>query len=190
MPRKLLLAALCLTSAINLLGQANSSATLQGTITDKTGAVVPNASVRITNKTNGLAQEQTSNASGIYRFELLPAGSYSVRVSFAGFATLNTENVTLAVGQTTTVDVSISPSQQAETVTVESAGVQLLDVQKTDISLPITTNQIENLPLNGRDFANLAFLAPGARPVNSFDPTKNRVASFATNGSNGRNVNV
>lgn len=51
-------------------------------------------------------------------------------------------------------------------------------------------NQIQNMPLNGRDFGNLAYLAPGARPVNSYDPTKNRVAVIAINGSNGRNINV
>ena len=63
-------------------------------------------------------------------------------------------------------------------------------MQKTDVSLPITPSEVENLPLNGRDFVNLAILAPGARPVNSYDPTKTRIGVFATNGSSGRNVNM
>ncbi len=66
----------------------------------------------------------------------------------------------------------------------------MVDMAKTDVSLPVTTEQLENLPLNGRDFVNLAYLAPGARPVNSYDPTKNRAGVFSVDGSNGRNVNV
>ncbi len=73
---------------------------------------------------------------------------------------------------------------------MESGGAPLVDTTKTDVSLPITTQQIEDLPLNGRDFVNLAYLAPGARPVNSYDPTKNRIGVFAVDGSSGRNVNV
>ena len=65
-----------------------------------------------------------------------------------------------------------------------------MDTTRTDVSLPISTQQIEDLPLNGRDFVNLAYLAPGARPVNSYDPTKNRIGVFAVDGSSGRNVNV
>ena len=99
-------------------------------------------------------------------------------------------NVELFVSRTTTIDAQLTPSQQAETVTVEASGAGLVDVQKTDVSLPITSTQVENMPLNGRDFVNLATLAPGAKPVASYDPTKNRIGVFATNGSGGRNVNV
>jgi len=113
-----------------------------------------------------------------------------VRVSVKGFATAVFENVELAVSQSTNIDAALSPSQQAEVVTVESGGAALLDVQKTDVSLPITPDQVQELPLNGRDFANLAYLAPGAKPVDSYDPTKNRIAIFGINGSSGRNVNV
>src|SRR5436189_613874 len=62
--------------------------------------------------------------------------------------------------------------------------------EKTDISVNITPHDIQDLPLNGRDLGNLAYLAPGAKPVDSYDPTKNRIAVFGTNGSSGRNVNV
>jgi hypothetical protein len=59
----------------------------------------------------------------------------------------------------------MTPSSQAETVTVEATGAALVDTQKTDVSRPITPTEVETLPLNGRDFVNLAILAPGARPV-------------------------
>jgi hypothetical protein len=99
-------------------------------------------------------------------------------------------NVTASVSQTTTVDASLSPSAQQDIVTVEASGAPIVDVQKTDVGLPVTTQMVQDLPLNGRDFVNLAYLAPGAKPVPSYDPTKNRTGVFGLNGSNGRNVNI
>jgi hypothetical protein len=169
-----------LLCGISLYAQANATGTIQGTVTDKSGAVVPNADVKLSSKDTGLARESKSNGAGQYRFELLPAGNYNVRVASAGFSTVSFENVNVSVSQTTNLDASLSPSTQAEVVTVEAAGAALVDTTKTDVSLAITTKMVEDLPLNGRDFVSLATLAPGARPVNSYDPTKN----------NGRNVNV
>jgi hypothetical protein len=120
---------------------------------------------------------------------LLPAGPYEVRATAKGFATAVFANVEVAVSQTTTVDPLLSPATQTETVTVEAVAA-IVDVTKTDISRPVSTAEVVDLPTNSRDFAALAALAPGARPVNSYDPTKNRVGIFAVNGSNGRNVNV
>jgi len=185
----LALALLCL-SATGLFAQATASATLQGTVLDKSGAVVPNADIKISNKETGLARVTTSGGSGNYRFDLLPAGIYEVRVSVKGFATAVYSNVELAVSRTTTIDATLTPSQQAEVVTVESSGAALVDLQKTDVSRAVNPTEVVDLPSNSRDFVGLAVLAPGARPVNSYDPTKNRVGVFATNGSNGRNVNV
>jgi hypothetical protein len=179
----------CLSTG-SLFAQVNASGTLVGTVTDKTGGVVPGADVKISNKEIGLNREIKTNGAGQYRFDLLPTGNYEVRVSMPGFASAVFQNVALAVSQTATIDASLAPSAQAETVTVESAGMVMVDTEKTDASLAITPKMVEDLPLNGRDFVNLASLAPGARPVNSYDPTKNRYGVFAVNGSGGRNVNV
>ncbi len=184
-----LLAVLVLSSA-SVYAQATASATLTGSVLDKTGAVIPNAEVRITNKDTGLTRRDSSNGVGVYRFELLPAGTYEVRVTAPGFATAVFANVGIGVAQTTTLDPKLEPSQQAEVVTVEAAATPIVDLTRTDVSLPITTQMVQDLPLNGRDFANLAYLAPGAKPVDSYDPTKNRIGVFAVNGSSGRNVNV
>ncbi len=183
------LALLCL-STTNLSAQATASATLQGTVTDKSGAVVPNAEVKINSAATGLTRSTTTGSTGTYRFDLLPAGTYEVRISSKGFATAVFQNVGLAVTQTTTIDASLAPSQQTEVVTVEANGAPLVDLAKTDVSLPITTQMVQDLPLNGRDFVSLAVLAPGAKPVDSYDPTKARIGIFAVNGSSGRNVNV
>jgi Carboxypeptidase regulatory-like domain/TonB dependent receptor len=179
-----------LLCGFSLYAQANATGTIEGTVTDKSGAVVPNADVKLSSKDTGLARDAKSNGSGLYRFELLPAGSYNIRVASPGFSTLSFENVSVSVSQTTNLDASLAPSSQAEVVTVEASGAALVDTTKTDVSLAITTKMVEDLPLNGRDFVSLATLAPGARPVNSYDPTKNRIGVFAVDGSNGRNVNV
>lgn len=173
-----------------LYGQINATGSLIGTVTDKSGAIIPNADVKITSTETGAIREAKTNESGQYRFDLLRTGTYQVRISATGFAASVFEKVGLAVSQTTTIDASLAPSSQTETVTVQASEAPLVDTEKTDISLPISTKEIQDLPLNGRDFVNLAYLAPGARPVNSYDPTKSRIGVFAVNGSSGRNVNV
>ncbi len=181
---------LCLGLSGNVFGQVNSSATLSGTVTDKSQGAVPGARVLVSSKETGLERATVTNSNGTYQLDLLPAGHYEVRISMPGFATAAFENVELAVDRTTDIDGSLSPSKQSETITVESSGAGLVDLQRTDISRAITPAEVETLPLNGRDFVNLAILAPGARPVPSYDPTKARIGLFATNGSSGRNVNV
>src|SRR5258706_11849363 len=151
----LVLAIVCLTGA-NLFAQATASATLQGTVMDKSQAVIPNAEVKITNKETGLVRSATTGGTGNYRFELLPPGIYEVRVSVKGFATAAYEKVELAVGRTTTVDASLSPSQQAEVVTVEAAGAALVDVLKTDVSRPVNPIEVQALPTNSRASVSLA----------------------------------
>jgi len=174
----------------SLPAQVTATATLEGTVTDTTGAVIPNANVKITNSSTGEMRSAVSNDAGLYSFNLLPAGTYEVRVAVTGFTTADFQKVELAVSRTTTLDARLSPSQQATTVEVEAAGIALVDVDKSDVSRAVTPAEVENLPLNSRDFSSLAILAPGARPVNSYDPTKARYGVFSTNGSSGRNVNM
>src|ERR1700722_14227663 len=171
------LALVCLSTS-NLPAQVNATATLQGTVTDKSGALIPNAEIKIANKNTGETRAATSNGSGLYSFNLLPAGTYEVKISMTGFSSADFQGVELAVSRTTTIDAELSPSQQATTVVVEAAAAAQLDLQKTDVSRPITPSEVENLPLNSRDFVNLAILAPGARPVTSYDPTKARYGVF------------
>jgi hypothetical protein len=186
----LLLMLSIVSGGASLYAQATATGILGGTVTDPTGGVVPNAAIKISNKETGLTREMKSGQAGLYRFDLLPAGTYQVQATLPGFATATAENVNVFVGQTTTLDVGLTPATQSQTVTIEAAGAQLVDTERSDVSLPISTQMVQNLPLNGRDFVNLAILAPGAKPVDSYDPTKNRVSVFAVNGSSGRNVNL
>lgn len=170
--------------------QTTSTGSIAGTVSDKTGAVVPGATIQITSSATGFSREVKTSDAGIYRVDLLPTGTYTVKISMPGFTTMTFGKVDVAVNQTSTVDATLAPSSQAEVVTVEATSTPLVDTDRTDVSLPVTTRMVEDLPLNGRDFVNLAVLAPGAKPVDSYDPTKNRMGVFAVNGSNGRNVNV
>ena len=169
--------------------QATASSALEGTVTDIKQAIVQGATVTVTNKATGLSRTTQTGDSGTYRFELLPAGVYEIKVSATGFGDVTSSNVELLVGKTSTLDFTMSPGTRAEQITVTTEA-PLVDQQKTDVGTNVTPTEVENLPLNGRDLGNLAYLAPGAKPVDSYDPTKNRIAIFGVNGSSGRNVNV
>ena len=169
--------------------QGTASSALSGTVLDKNGAVIKGGSVTATNKATGQTRTATTNDNGEYRIDLLPAGLYDIKVSATGFGDLTSENVQLLVGQTNNLDFNMNPGLQTASVTV-TAETELVSKEKTDVSLNITPREVQDLPLNGRDLGNLAYLAPGVKPVDSYDPTKRRIAVFAVNGSSGRNVNV
>ncbi len=170
--------------------QATASASLAGTVVDKNQAVIRGATVTATNKATGLTRTATTNDSGEYKIDLLPAGRYDVKASASGFGDAGSENVELLVGVTNSLGFTLNPGGVTGTVTVTSGETELVSKEKTDVSVNVTPRDIQDLPLNGRDLANLAYLAPGAKPVDSYDPTKNRIAIFGINGSSGRNVNV
>jgi hypothetical protein len=179
-----------LLSSVSMFGQATANASVQGTITDKTQAVIGNkAEVTITNKENGSVRTIKTNDSGEYRFDSLSAGIYSIKVTAPGFSTTETKNLELLVGRMATQNFSLSPGGVSETVEV-TATAPLVDQTKTDVSTNITPQQITDLPLIGRDIADLAYLAPGVKAADSYDPTKNRYSILSVNGEGGRNVNV
>ena len=178
-----------LLSCANLWGQATASSTLQGTISDKTGAVISQPEVSITSKETGATRTAKGNSAGEYRFDGLNAGIYTIKVTAAGFSTAEATNVELMVGRTATQDFTLKPGAVSETVEVTGVA-PLVDQTKTDVSTNITPQQITDLPLIGRDIADLAYLAPGVKAADSYDPTKNRYAILSVNGDGGRNVNV
>src|SRR6266436_6064876 len=169
--------------------QATASAALQGTITDQSDAVIKGTKVAITSKDQGWTRSTDTSDTGFYRFELLPAGIYSIKVSASGFSTAEAKEVVLQVGATTTQNFTLKPGSVAETIEVTGT-VPLVDQTKTDVGVNITPQQIQDLPLIGRDIADLAYLSPGVKSADSYDPTKNRYSILSVNGQGGRNVNV
>src|SRR6266699_3053888 len=169
--------------------QATASAAVQGTITDQSDAAIKGTKVAITSKEQGWTRSTDTSDTGFYRFELLPAGIYSIKVNASGFSTAEAMDVVLQVGATTTQNFTLKPGSVSEIIEVTSA-VPLVDQQKMDVSTNITPQQIQELPLIGRDIADLAYLSPGVKSADSYDPTKNRYAILSVNGQGGRNVNV
>jgi len=182
-----------LTFAVGLSGnvsaQVTASANISGTVKDKNGAVIRSATVTITNKATGLSRTATTNDDGEYRVIMLPAGRYDFKVTATGFGEVTVENSEVLVGKTNNFDFTLEPGVQTASVLV-TGEADLVSREKTDVSLNITPREVQDLPLNGRDLGNLAYLAPGAKPVDSYDPTKRRISVFGINGSSGRNVNV
>jgi hypothetical protein len=172
----------------NAFGQATASATIQGTVTDKSGAVVSGAQVVAKGKATDLTRTATTSDTGYFRFELLPVGTYTVTVTKAGFGTI-AQTVETLIGQVATVNAELKPGATSEVIEVTSDAL-LVDQTKTSVSQNITPSEVQELPLLGRDVANLAYLAPGVKATDSYDPTKNRYAILSVNGQSGRNVNV
>src|SRR5438552_2750468 len=173
----------------NAFAQATASAGLQGTITDQSDAAIKGTKVDITSNEQGWTRSTDTNDTGFYTFELLPAGVYSLKVNSPGFSTAEANEVVLQVGATTTQNFTLKPGSVSEIIEVTSA-VPLVDQQKMDVSTNITPQQIQELPLIGRDIADLAYLSPGVKSADSYDPTKNRYSILSVNGQGGRNVNV
>jgi outer membrane receptor protein involved in Fe transport len=180
--------ALTVGIAGNAFGQATATGTIEGTVFDRTQAVIAGAEVVLTGKSTGETRTVTTNDTGSYRFDLLNAGAYEVKVSKPGFSSL-LETVDVMVGRTATANATLNPGTTTEVIEVTDAA-PLVDVDKTSVSQEITPTEVEQLPMIGRDVANLAYLAPGVKAADSYDPTKNRYAILSVNGEGGRNVNV
>src|ERR1700687_2470718 len=172
----------------NALAQATASGTIQGTVTDTTGAAVSGAQVVAKSKATDSTRTATTGDTGYFRFELLPVGVYTVTVSKTGFTGV-VQTIEILIGQTATVNVELKTGSMSEIIEVTSEA-PLVDQAKTDVSQNITPKEVEELPMVGRDVANLAYLAPGVKATDSYDPTKNRYAILSVNGEGGRNVNV
>jgi len=136
-------------------------ASLAGTITDSSGAVLPGVAVRIVNEATGNTSESVSDARGTYR---LPAriGRYRISADLDGFTPIRRTGIDLSVGQTVVVNLEMSLSSVQETVTVQGSS-PLVDVSSSRPSGVVSTKQMEEIPVNGRNFLDLTILAPGSQ---------------------------
>src|ERR1041384_3112113 len=151
-----------LTLALLLCSAAFSqsiTATLQGRVTDNSGAVVAKATVTATNTDTGFSRSATSDANGEYSIASLPVGNYKVAVK-AGTFQEQTRSMPLTVGQSATLDFTLAPGQIEEQVSV-TAEAPLVETTRTSTDTVIEQAQIKNLPVNGRQFIDFALLAPG-----------------------------
>ena len=143
------------------LGQA-VNATLLGTVTDKSGAVVPDAKVTITEIKTNIRHVGATNASGTYEFPNLPPGQYRVDIEQAGFKKATTPSVDVPINSAVRVDASLEPGQAQEVVTV-TAEAAILQTERADVGTKLESRQVTDLPLAGanHNFQNLLNLVPG-----------------------------
>ena len=155
---------LAVLAAVPLCAQV-STASISGVVTDNSGAVVPGVALTLTQAETHQQRSTTSNETGGYAFPSLPVGTYTVEASKPGFATFRRSGIQLTVGQAAEVSIALVVGDVNQAVTV-TGDVSLVQATEATISRLVDERQVEGLPLNGRNPANLVFLAPGvSNPV-------------------------
>lgn len=167
------------------------TATLTGVVSDPNGAVVPGAKITALNKATNLSRTATTNDEGVYLISSLPVGDYEVKVEASNFKTKISESfVSLNVGQTVTLDAELLIGDFKETIIDLVSEMPLIDTNTSKVDSVIDNKEIENLPLNGRNFLELALLTPGNSLAPNFDPTKTNTVVISSAGQVGRGGNV
>ena len=165
-----------------------TTGTIVGRVLDDQGAAIPGATVSATNPATGFSRTAVTDAEGVYRLSALNVGRFDLAVELPGFATVDQKGVVVSVGQTITLDFSLKIATLAETVVVTGES-PLIEATVSSVGGIVDIGRIESIPLNGRQFANLAATLPGVGLGNHSDPTKSTQYSPQINGGNGRNVN-
>src|SRR5215213_1896820 len=170
--------------------QQAANATLTGTITDQMGAVIAGTKITVTQTATGVKRDAVSNDDGLYIFSNMTPGDYELMLEAKGFATKVTKSVPLKVGQTVTLNVQLDVDMRAEVVHTLTFIPPLIDNSNSVIDGVIVSREVESLPLNGRNFLELALLVPGNSPAPNFDPTKTNTVVISSAGQLGRGGNV
>jgi hypothetical protein len=167
-----------------------SQGSIQGTITDQTGAVVPDAIITITARATGQVVNVKSSSTGTYNSGGLPVGDYMVRVQAKGFKTAQLV-IPVEVSVTSSGNVKLEVGQETTTVEVEENAIAVNTEQST-VQGVLSGEQIDNMPVNGRSFLDLAQLEPGVQMQDgqNFDPTKVGYNSLSINGDYGRTPRI
>jgi hypothetical protein len=166
---------------------AQNKASINGTVTDQTQAVVAGAKVVLSNAA-GLKQETQTDDKGVYSFTGLEAGTYSVTVTAPNFAVKTLDYITLAADQELTMDASLEPASTKTEVNVESSGVGQVEVENATVSGTITQKEVVKIGLNGRNFTQLIALAPGVSNQTGQDEAKVGVVGSVKYSVNGGRV--
>lgn len=163
-PRLLVCFAALFTLSTCLFAQSGSTGAILGTVTDASGAVVPNAKVTVTNTATNVSVETVSSSAGDYNVPSLNPGPYRVTIEASGFQKSVTNQITLTVNQKMRVDGNLKPGQVTETLSVQAQAVAL-DTDTTELANLVSQRQVQDLPLNGRNFMQLLLIGAGAVTV-------------------------
>ena len=195
--RSQVLGALCLVmlAAVPASWAQTVSGTILGSVTDPSGAVISNAKVTLVNEGTGLTRTVTTDTNGEYVAPSLPTGHYTVMSEITGFKTLTMSNVEVGVDQRVRIDLKLEVGAMTESVSI-TAETPLLQTSSSELGTTVGDEQIEALPLNGRNFVNLTRTVPGVLrgiPGANIDGAGSLAwrasASFSANGQRSRDNN-
>jgi len=183
---------LLLTASAVSFGQAISQngGSIQGTITDPTGAIVSGATIVISDPATGYTHTLTSDKSGYYSLGPLTPGDYMITVTAPSFEKLAVKTV-VRVGTVTSGNEKLTVGSAAETVEVNAGSIQV-NTEQVGVAGVVTKEQIDTLPINGRNILDIAQVQPGVilQSGQTFDPTKSGYSAISVNGQNGRSTRV
>jgi outer membrane receptor protein involved in Fe transport len=160
MARTLVLAATCVALFTDSAHAQSVNGSIQGTVVDQSGAVLPGVTVTVTNSSTAATRSMVTDETGTFRAELLPVGTYDVSAELSGFTAPKATSVTVTVGATLTLRVEMRVAGVAENVTV-TAAVPVIETTRSQVSTTVGEAAIQNLPVNGRNFIDFALLTPG-----------------------------
>src|SRR5205823_8543193 len=180
--------------SISLLSTSLSAQTFRGTIlgtvTDPQGAVVAGATVNVRNVNTGLERSTTTSVDGSYSVPELPIGTYSVTATQSGFQTSVTTNIAVDIAAEKRVDVALKAGQVTTTVEVSGEALPQIETTMNTLGTTFTAQQAKDLPLNGRDFQKMIFLAPGVSgSPDQITDSPGSFGIFSMNGARGRSNN-
>ena len=186
--RVLLVLATSVLSVAVLCAQVNTSQ-INGVVKDASGAVIPSASITLTNPATGASRSTKTNETGAFVLPLLTPGTYDLKVEAQGFTSAEQKGILLIVGQQVPMNFTLTPGQVTTVVNVTEEQ-PLVEETRTEIGGSVSPIEVRNLPIIDRNFAELTLVVPGVRPAESFDPTKSRVGNMSVNGGDGRQFDI
>ena len=133
---------------------------ITGTVTDESGAAIPSVPVTATNVDTGAVHQTVSSSAGAYTFQDIPLGTYSVAVAAPGFESVRIDKITVTAGQIVDLPIKVGIAHQTETVVVNAEALNL-DTASTANTATLSTQTVQDLPLNGRDYTQMIALTPG-----------------------------
>ena len=165
---------------------------LEGTVTDQNQALVQGAAITVKSVSTGAETKVATDAQGRFSLQNLEAGNYTVSVEKTGFRKSITTDVVVKVGSVTPMNIGLEVGNAQEVVEVVSVAEATVDTTRPTVDGVVTPKQIENLPLNGRNFLDLAQQEPGVqvRDGGDFDPTKNQMVGVSMGGRSGRSTRI
>jgi hypothetical protein len=146
-------------AGVSAKAQTSGAGAINGTVTDVSQAAIPGAAITVTNTDTGVTRAYTSNSNGLYTAPFLLPGHYKVGATAPNFGKVEASNITLLVGQTLTIDLTLKVSSSSETVEVAATGA-ILDLQKTEVSQHMDQHLIQNMPVGARNWSTFVLMTP------------------------------